>query len=120
MVVSYNTEAPGLTVDNPVVQPGSIAINPVSWTRTERRAPASWSLGSLIANPAGELVRVNTYADARVDQHRGVVVCGTCDVAEYAPGRGFPRGVFHSHDYAFYWFNLRHNAENRVHRFLHG
>ena len=120
VVVSYNTEAPGLTVDNPVVQPGSIAINPVSWTRTERPAPASWSLGSLIANPTGELVRVNAYADARVDQQRGVIVCSTCDVATYAPGTGFPRGVFHTHDYAFYYFNLRHNAENRVHSFLHG
>jgi hypothetical protein len=120
VIVSYNTEAPGLTVDNPVVQPGAIAINPVTWKRTQQHAPAALNRGSLLPDAAGDLVRVNHYADAQVDPRRGVVVCSTCDVATYAPGQpgGFPRGVFHQRDYAFYYFNIRHNAANRIRRFL--
>ncbi len=120
VIVSYNTEAPGLTVVNPVVQPGAIAINPVTWTRTQQHAPAALSRGSLLPDAAGDLARFEHYADAQVDPARGVVVCSTCDVSTYAPGQpgGFPRGVFHQRDYGMYYFNIRHNAENRVARFL--
>ena len=42
VIVSWNTEAPGLTIPNPVVQPGSIAIDPITWTRSQQPAsPAS-------------------------------------------------------------------------------
>ena len=120
MIVSWNTEAPGLTINNPVVQPGAIAINPITWTRSERPASAAQSLGSLLPDAAGVLKKVNHYADARVDKARGVIVCTTCSISTYAPGTpgGFPRGIFHLHDYAFYYFDLRHNAANRIQRFL--
>ncbi len=120
VIVSYNTEAPGLTVQNPVVQAGAIAINPISWTRTTQLAPATISRGSLLPDATGNLAPVAGYADARVDPSRGSVVCSTCDVSALAPGvpGGFPRGVFHRSDYALYYFNLRHNAENRIDRYL--
>ncbi len=120
VIVSWNTEAPGLTIPNPVVQPGSIAINPITWTRSQRPASASLSLGSLLPNSAGVLTKVDHYADARVDQARGVIVCSACSVAEYAPGKpgGFPRGIFHMHDYMFYYYDLRHNAAVRIQSFL--
>jgi hypothetical protein len=120
VIVSWNTEAPGLTIPNPVVQPGSIAINPITWTRSQRPAYASRSLGSLLPNSAGVLTKVDHYADARVDKARGVIVCSTCSVADYAPGKpgGFPRGIFHMHDYMFYYYDLRHNAAVRIQSFL--
>ena len=120
VIVSWNTEAPGLTIANPVVQPGAIAINPITWTRTERPATAAESLGSLMPDAAGALDRVNHYANARVDKRRGVVVCSTCDVSVLSPGTpgGWPRGVYHKFDYPLYYFNLRSNAANRIQRFL--
>jgi hypothetical protein len=120
VIISWNTEAPGLTIKNPVVNPGSIAINPITWTRSQRSASAKQNVGSLLPNAAGKLVKVAHYADARVNQSRGTIVCSTCSVAQYAPGKpgGFPRGVFHTHDYAFYYFGIRKNAGNRIRRYL--
>ncbi|MFR2406214.1 MAG: DUF3089 domain-containing protein, partial [Eubacterium callanderi] len=46
VIISYNTEAPGVTADNPVLLPGAKVINPISWTRDETLAPAEQSLGS--------------------------------------------------------------------------
>jgi pimeloyl-ACP methyl ester carboxylesterase len=86
VIVSWNTEAPGLTIKNPVVQSGAIAINPITWTRSERPASAADSMGSLMADATGALKKVNHYADARVDKRRGVVVCSTCDVSVLSPG----------------------------------
>ncbi|MGZ6616645.1 MAG: DUF3089 domain-containing protein [Solirubrobacteraceae bacterium] len=120
VIASWNTEAPGLTIKNPVVNPGSIAINPITWTRSARPASASKSMGSLLPNAAGTFVKVAHYADARVDLKRGTVVCSTCSVALYAPGKpgGFPQGVFHAHDYPFYYFDLRKNAGVRIQAYL--
>jgi Protein of unknown function (DUF3089) len=122
VIVSWNTEAPDLTIKNPVVNPGSIAINPITWTRGERLKGRARSLGSLLPNAAGQLVKVSHYADAQVDKQRGTIVCKTCSVPLYAPGKagGFPAGVFHAHDYPFYYFDLRHNAAVRVKHFLSG
>ena len=77
---------------------------------------ATQSLGSLLPNTAGRLVKVNHYSDARVDKSRGAVTCSTCSINEFAPGSplGFPRGIFHLHDYMFYYFDLRHNATIRT------
>ena len=121
VIVSWNTEAPGLTIKNPVVNPGSIAINPITWTRSPRRATAAQSMGSFLPNAAGRFVKVSHYADARVDKALGaLIVCSTCSVSLYAPGKpgGFPRGIFHTHDYPFYYYNIRNNAAERIRRYL--
>ena len=119
-IISWNTEAPGLTIKNPVVNPGSIAINPITRTRPQRWAPAAKNTGSFLPNAAGKLAKVAHYANARVDENRGTIICSTCSVDRYAPGRpgGFPRGVFHAHDYAFYYFDLRKNAGDRIRHHL--
>jgi pimeloyl-ACP methyl ester carboxylesterase len=123
VIVSYNTEAPVVDGTNPVTLPGGIAINPITWTRTEELAPAALSLGSLALNKDGSAmldqegnpVRVKHYADAQVNKARGVVICSTADVNLLSPGNALlPKGVYHSFDYPFYYFNLRANADNRV------
>jgi hypothetical protein len=117
VIISYNTEAPDVAAGtNPVVLPGGIAINPITWTRDETLAAASENLGSIM--PAdGVFVPVMNYADARVDKAKGVVVCSTADADELSRP-GLVKGVYHNYDYPFYYYNLRQNAANRVEHFL--
>ncbi|HWR38701.1 MAG TPA: DUF3089 domain-containing protein [Patescibacteria group bacterium] len=120
VIISYNTEAPRV-VTNPVVLPGAIAINPITWTREETPATAEQNLGSIVLNHEGRIVaeNVKNYADARVDKSRGVLICTTADVEKLAPGNQvFGKGVFHSFDYPFYYYNIRENAANRTKIFL--
>jgi len=123
VIVSYNTEASVLGGVNPVTMPGGIAINPITWTLGEEIAPAELSAGSLLLNKDGSAqlgkdgnpVRVPHYADAQVNKARGVVICSTADVNLLSPGNALlPKGVYHSFDYPFYYFNLRANADARV------
>ena len=117
VVISYNTEAPGVTADNPVLLPGAQVINPISWTRDETPAPAEQSLGS--ASREDPSVKSPAPADARIDKARGVLVCDNQDVSALAPGNGvFPEGVYHGYDYAFYYYNLRENAGSRIEAYL--
>lgn len=124
VIISYNTQAPDTVPGtNPVVLDGALAINPITWTRSEAPALASQNLGSIMLNPDGTVVTdadgdilpVMSYADARIDTARGVVVCSTADENRLAPGNPyFGRGVYHSFDYPFYYYDIRANAANRV------
>lgn len=127
VIISYNTEAPGVTERNPVLLPNARVINPLSWTTAETTVPADQNLGSLAFNPDlspilgpdGSPTPVQGLADATVDQERGVVICSTAPVDQFGKGSDvFPRGVFHGHDYTFYYFNLRANAEERAAAYL--
>jgi hypothetical protein len=127
VIISYNTEAPVVEGKNPVLLPESLAINPITWTRDETLATGKQNKGSIALNKDGSAVLdkdgkiapVMNYADARVDKARGVVICSICDVEKLSPGNAFSgKGVFHSFDYSFYYFNIKENAENRAMIFL--
>lgn len=119
VIVSWNTEAPG-TKDNPLLFDGAIAINPISWTRAEEPASQEQNLGSLISNrSAGTLKELEHLADAAVDHERGSVICSSVDIDTYASGKGmYPRGVYHVHDWGFYYHNIRENAKTRIDAYL--
>ena len=126
VIVSWNTEGTVLYGTNPVTLPGGLAINPITWTRTEATATAGQNLGSELLdaalpggppflNPDGSVRSFAGIADARVDTARGVVVCTTVPEAKLL--FGFPEGVYHPFDYPFYYFDVRANAANRVRHF---
>lgn len=117
VIVSWNTEAPGVTGANPVLLDNAIAINPISWTRDETLVPASDNLGSRIKNESGIGEKVLNLADARVNQKRGVVECSTVNPEDYAISF-MPIGVYHGCDYSFYYYNLKANAQARVNAYL--
>ena len=120
VIISYNTEAPTIAAANPVVLPGALVINPITWTRTEDLAPASASLGSWLPDSTGTFRKVDHYADARIDLKKGVLIASTPDESTWSPGTpgGFPAGVYHSFDYPFYYFDLQANAKVRVKAYL--
>jgi pimeloyl-ACP methyl ester carboxylesterase len=127
VIISYNTEAPTVEGKSPVLVPGALAINPITWTRNETFATAEQNLGSIALNKDGsvvldnngKIVPIKNYADARVDKARGVIICSICDVEKLAPGTAFSgKGVFHSFDYSFYYFNIRENADIRAKNFF--
>jgi hypothetical protein len=127
VILSWNTEAPSVEGTNPVITPGGIAINPITWTTGEATATARQNLGSVRLNPLsgkpehdlkGGIKVVKGLADARVDKKKGVVICSTVDPKQYE--FGFPEGVYHTFDYPFYFFDVRANAARRIQAYLAG
>jgi hypothetical protein len=131
VIISYNTEAPTVDGTNPVLSTDGIglAINPITWTTDEDHADGDG--GSILVNPAngyaervdGVPVPMLPSADAQVSIAKGVVICSNVDVNIFSPGpppsSAFPKGVYHSFDYPFYYYNIRENAANRVDKYLH-
>lgn len=123
VIISYNTQAPDVAPGvNPVLSGlTGLVINPITWTRTETPATTDEGLGSIMPDPATlKFGPVPQYADARVDIAHGVLIATTADedVLYELTQHGFPRGVYHSFDYPFYYFNIRANAQNRVDKYL--
>ncbi len=119
VIVSWNTESPGVTAVNPVVDPGALAINPISWTTEEILADKELSLGARLDNPSGGFEKIEHFADARVNHARGVIVCSTVDPQDWAaPGSVFPLGVLHQCDYSFYYYDLQQNVADRVNAYF--
>ena len=120
MILSWNTEAPTVEGTNPVLLPGALAINPITWTTTTAHATAAQSLGSWLPDAKGVFHRVPHYADAQIDAERGVVVSTTPDVDVWSPGGPghFPKGVYHSFDIPFFYFDVQANAKQRVDAYL--
>jgi hypothetical protein len=121
VIISYNTEAAKVEGNNPVLLTGALCINPITWTRTDKLATAQESLGSIILDKQGKVAATNVknYADAQINLARGSIICSTADVEKLSPGnKVFGKGVFHSFDYPFYYYNIRENAETRVKQYL--
>jgi hypothetical protein len=127
VIISYNTQAAVVEDTNPVVLDGALVINPITWTRDGTTAGAEENLGAILLNPDGTVIldkngefqRVMDFADATVDSEKGALICSTVDVDTWGQGHSvFPKGVFHSFDYQFYYYNIRENAANRAKQFF--
>jgi hypothetical protein len=127
VIISYNTVAPTTKIPDPVVLPGAMVINPITWTRSEATATASQNLGGISLDTNGYAVldarrqpkKVLGFADARIDKAKGELICSTVDTATLNPGNGMvAAGIFHNYDYPFYYFDIRANAANRIARYL--
>ena len=125
VIISWNTEAPTTAAPDPVVLPGALAINPITWTTKQTEASAAQNAGSIELDPAsgrpvldaqGRILQVLNLADARVDTAKGALICSTVNPADY--DFGFPLGVYHTFDYPFYFFDVRANAADRIRRYF--
>jgi pimeloyl-ACP methyl ester carboxylesterase len=124
VIISYNTETPGVSGTNPVLY-GMVGrvINPINWKTDDTYADKSESQGSFMPDPTDHFIfkPVPTYADARVDSAKGVLICSTVSQAlidAIDTASGFPDGVCHTFDIPLYYYDLRANAQNRVDKFL--
>jgi pimeloyl-ACP methyl ester carboxylesterase len=127
VIVSYNTTAPAPQVPDPVVLPGAMVINPITWNRSEVLATAAQNLGGIavgsngyaILDAQGNPQKVLNYADAQINTAKGVLICSTANPSQLDPGNKLvAAGIYHNYDYPFYYFDIRANAANRIARYL--
>jgi hypothetical protein len=120
VIISWNTEMPGVTERNPVILGGAMVINPISWTRNETPATVEQNLPSRVFaaddTDATKYVDYEHYADAALNLERGVVMCSTVNVDEWSipAAVGWPRGVYHGGDYELYFHSLKKNVADRI------
>lgn len=131
VIVSWNTEGPENSGSyNAMVMDGAICINPLNWSRGPEYAGADMNAGCLISDGSDGHTLVDGFADAQIDEERGVVVCTTA--SDYYIRNmalfGLPslQGVdalfgpasLHGMDYGLYYGNLKRNVADRIAAYL--
>lgn len=115
VVISWNTESPGVTEKSPVSATNALVINPITWTTDETHAGAELSLGSRLQDANGLFEKKEHFADAQVDKKRGAILCSTVNPEDYKLDLPiFPLGVLHGSDYPFYYYDLQQNVKDRA------
>ena len=113
--VSYNSVAPGKQANSPVILPGAIVVNPVTWTRGTGLADAKLNRGSTFLNKDKTLEVIPGFASAQIAD-------GGLEVVAEDPARVetpfFPPGVYHSYDYSLFYDNISMNVAQRAQAYL--
>ena len=115
--ISYNSVAPGKQKDSPLILPGAIVVNPLTWTRDTALAPAKLNRGSTFFNEDHTYQIMPGFASAQIAD-------GGLAVVAKDPGRlnvpFFPKGVYHGFDYPLFYENIAANAAQRIQAYLAG
>ena len=113
--ISYNSVAAGHQKDAPMILPGAIVVNPLTWTRDDALAPASLNRGSTFFNKDHSSRTLPHFTSAQIADS-GLVVTPKDPSLVESPF--FPAGVYHSYDYSLFFENIRSNAAQRIEAYL--
>lgn len=114
-LISYNSVAPGRQKDSPLIQPGAIVVNPLTWTLDKTLAPANLNRGSTFANKGGSFETLPGFASAQIADG-GLAVVAKDPARLQSPL--FPEGVFHGYDYPLFFENISENVAQRIQSYL--
>lgn len=110
-VITYNTSAPGLR-QLPVVLPGALAVNPLSWKQTSEYAPPQCNRESVLLEAGRLRIGRRHFTGARIDPDTGLLL-----IDESAWRRmGRPHSL-HTFDIALFQGNLEENVRVRLDAF---
>ncbi len=111
-IVTYNTVAEGHQKDVPTILPGSISVNPLSWTTNSEKVPASQNMGAVFFNNKGEVTaEIPKYCSAQNTDGGIVIETKSPELMKRLP---FGEGVYHVYDYSLFFENLKANAAERI------
>lgn len=111
--VAYNTVAAGRQSVAPTILPGSVVVNPLTWTTDDAYAPAELNLGGRFFNEDGSVQDVPNFTSAQVKDF-GLVVEPKDPKLVTIESSTFPQGVYHQFDYSLFYENLRQNVRDRI------
>jgi pimeloyl-ACP methyl ester carboxylesterase len=121
--ITYNTVAPGKQKFSPVIFPGAVVVNPLTWTTKTTFAPAALNRGSLMVNKnedggfTGSFQLLPGFASAQIADGGLQVVAKNPEMLVAEP-KYFHKGVYHVFDYLLFSQNITMNASQRIQTFL--
>ena len=115
VIVSFNTEAPGLA-SSLSVPVKTLGINPLNWKTTGEHADKSLNQGAVFTDYGGNILKeIPGLTGAYLDPVRGTVKVTDIDAADYPPVLDlFQPGEFHIYDYQLFYRNLQRNVQDRI------
>ena len=117
VVVSFNSEAPGVTDSLPVpAGTRTLAINPLNWRTDSKPASRNHNRGACYADPyTGDVIQeAPAFTGAWLDGDRGTLKLADVSPLDYHGSPLFPAGVYHRYDTVFFYRDLEWNVQGRI------
>ena len=114
-IITYNTVADGFQDKTPTILPGAAVVNPLTWTISEKLAPASLNKGALFFDKNMEETIIPNYTSAQI-KDEGLIIPRLDNEDEL--DMPFGPGIYHNYDYLFFYENIRENVKKRIKSFL--
>jgi hypothetical protein len=121
VIVSFNSEAPGVTGSIIVPEGGyTYGINPLNWRTDETPATAQENPGTVILHMDGtadgdQPHLTGCYRSAT----RGTLIVPDLSPADYPPGEAlFVEGCYHNYELQLYYRSVQANVQTRVSAYL--
>ena len=108
-LITWNTV--GKNGKSPVVNPGALCVNPLSWTDSHTEQPKSKNIYARILLKDGKFLKIPHFTSARIDK-RGTLVIPTPSIIKQLE-TGMGPEVYHGYDYDFFYGNLVKNVATR-------
>lgn len=108
-VIVWNTV--GKNGKSPVVEPGALCVNPLSWSNTHVEQPKSKNIYARILMGDGKFLKIPHFTSTQIDK-RGTLVIPTPSIIKQLK-TGMGPEVYHGYDYDFFYGNLVQNVATR-------
>ena len=113
-LITWNTIGNG--GKSPVLLPGALCVNPLTFTAAPGEAPASLNSYALIDLKDGSIVKKPHFTSARINAEGGLEIPTPAIEGDLEMGMG--KAVYHHYDYAFFYGNLVENVVARCKAWL--
>ena len=108
-IITWNTA--GKNGKSPVVEPGALCINPLSWTDSHVEQPKTKNIYARILLKDGKSLKIPHFTSARIDDRGTLLIPTPAIIRQLNMGMG-PE-VYHAYDYDFFYGNLVQNVAIR-------
>lgn len=116
--ITYNTQSKNAT-GSPVLLPGAMCVNPLTWTTRNEPGDAALNQGAVFFDENHGISReVPGYTSAYIADSGALIAPEPVPEDFHGPASFFPLGVYHAYDYSFFYRNLETNAARRVQAYL--
>ena len=120
VIITYNTQGPNAG-ESPVLLTGALAINPLNWKTDKTPADRELNIqATFFRDSIGEVIeKVPNFAGAYIDVETGALIVTDMqsvqsDEIDLTNLGRWSQEVYHRHDYAFFYENLKENVGKRI------
>jgi len=108
-LITWNTV--GKNGKSPVINPGALCVNPLSWTNSDKEQSKSKNIYAYLQTKDKKILKIPHFTSAKIDKRGALVIPTPAIIDQLSMGMG-PE-VYHSYDYSFFYGNLVENVAQR-------
>ena len=110
-VITWNTI--GKNGKSPVICPGALCVNPLSWNNAPEEQPKSKNVYARIKLKNGKYLTIQHFTSARIGKNGGLIIPAPVPAVSKKLSSGMGPEVYHGYDYDFFFGNIVENVAER-------